>query len=394
MASSNTTFPRPQNIIASIALVTSSVFYVSYRNHDRRTLFQEEVFTARGAIDSLLSTSTNINNASSTKTNKTEGSLATQHLYNLTKHGVTVVKDTLSPSQLVHWNKRTEAVFDNDDSVQNNIVWNCGRAYYSISKRSAGSQGNIHTCQNSVYYSDMARIGCSSEGDDDDYDNKDSSARNNSWLKSFWRRRSGSNNNSSRENDVASSQPTTISLQDIVRAYFQKHGIARYELTDVQFLNAYPKSTNQIWHRDNKFRGLTAIVALADVRANGPTELILGSHASNFSVWTKYWNVFQRCFQTTTNMSNQGTKNGNDSILLGCIDAGDTILYDARVFHRGRGHNSENDRKVLVLRWDATTTPPPGMGMIVTMTNKYVGCCMYGIIFALEKISKKSSGGK
>ena len=48
---------------------------------------------------------------------------------------------------------------------------------------------------------------------------------------------------------------------------------------------------------------------------------IVGSHESKFSLW----NVIKQ--RDTL----------SDKPLLGCIDAGDTILYDARIFHRGRG---------------------------------------------------------
>jgi hypothetical protein len=95
--------------------------------------------------------------------------------------------------------------------------------------------------------------------------------------------------------------------------------------------------------------------------------------------------------------------NGDDSFseltLLGCIDAGDAILYDARIFHRGRGNTSLEavgnvDRPVLVLRWDASNTPPPGAGLIGTSVNRHVGSMMYAILFALQKIATSSDAKK
>ena len=360
-----TNIPRARNVIATTAVVVSSCFYISYKNHDQRVLTDDDVSNALCALSTVTPTTSSI---------QQQQSLAAQHIHNLTKYGVTIVEDTLSSSQLETWNTRTNNEFDNGD----NIEWNSGRAYYSVSKR----LGSIS--KKSVYYSDMARIGCNNRCDatDDgggnhihDTINNDNHDTASSWLGGLWRRRRRRKRSSKGSTEVdtntTTTEPTNISLQDVVQTYFKQNGIANYELTDVQFLNAYPHSTNQIWHRDNKFRGLTAIVALKDVRQNGPTELIVGSHEAKFSLW----NVIKQ--RDTL----------SDKPLLGCIDAGDTILYDARIFHRGRGNNVVEDRPVLVLRWDCTRTPPPGMGMIVTMCNTYVGCWLYAALFALQQIS-------
>ena len=154
-------------------------------------------------------------------------------------------------------------------------------------------------------------------------------------------------------------------LQSLVGSYFEQYSIQRYQLTQIQFLLAKPGSQHQIWHRDNIAPGLTLLIALKDVTGNGPTELILGSHLDGYKIF-----------------------NGKNEIVLGCLGAGDAILYDARVIHRGRGFEKtiENakdgveemlreyeDRPVLILRWDSTLTPPPGAGIIVTNIVDYVG---------------------
>jgi hypothetical protein len=85
--------------------------------------------------------------------------------------------------------------------------------------------------------------------------------------------------------------------------------------------------------------------------------------------------------------------------LLACIDAGDAVLYDARIFHRGRGNNCvsqdseerERDRPVLVLRWDAARTPPPGAGLILTTANIYWGKVLYAGLYLLEKLQPSDS---
>jgi hypothetical protein len=146
--------------------------------------------------------------------------------------------------------------------------------------------------------------------------------------------------------------------------------------------------------------GLTAIVALQDIRTNGPTELILGSHQEDYSIWKQCWNCMQRYLpvnlkQSDDNDHDNGVNEENSLLvmpLLGCIDAGDAMIYDARIFHRGRGYpKSEEegknvDRPVMVLRWDASNTPPPGAGLIVTSANEYLGSIMYALLFAVQKI--------
>lgn len=148
---------------------------------------------------------------------------------------------------------------------------------------------------------------------------------------------------------LASSLPE---LRSIVELYFQGYSIERYQLTQTQFLLAKPGSEHQIWHRDNVAPGLTLLVALDDIKSNGPTELLLGSHSNKHN-----------------GMS------GDDEVLLGCLHAGDAILYDARVIHRGRGYDNESDadRPVLILRWDALSTPPPGAGLFQTNYVNFLG---------------------
>jgi len=343
---------RARNIIASAAAAT---LYVAYRGHDQRVISHDDEIISN-TLCSITPTPSSIHK-----------SLSDQHIHNLIKYGATVVKDTLSHSQLDTWRANTKAQFDSGE----NIEFNQGRAYYSVSKR----LGSIS--KKSKYYSDMARIGCSSNSCDiDDSSSEDTSNNNISWFRGLWRKRNSSSILEGDATTTTKTQHTSISLQDIVRAYFKENGITHYELTDVQFLNAYPHSTNQIWHRDNKFKGLTAIIALQDIRQNGPTELVVGSHATTFSLWN-------------------AIKQRESSLLLGCINAGDTLLYDARIFHRGRGNNmKKEDRPVLVLRWDNAKTPPPGMGMIVTMTNTYIGCWYYAVLSALQKISPVVSNDK
>ena len=413
MMRSSISLPKARTVMATTVLAASSYSFVVYRAHDARAISTEEVSCSRGAIayyitpsaltSRTISPTTTVGAVAITPQTDT---LASQHLQNLTNYGTTVIASTLSPPQLVEWNRITKKQFD-DGGGNSNIVWQSGRAHCHISK-------------NSIHYNKMTRVGCNTCDDvSSSVEDKHSSWR---WGDLWRRRRRPRKNHTMSRNDEAiddesllasPSPPPPIYLHDIVQAYFQQHGIQRYMLTDIQFLNAYPQSTNQIWHRDNTRRGLTAIVSLCNIRDNGPTELILGSHQSNFSVWSEWRKVIQKYL--IGNASIKERCDDNDIkfveseqpplVLLGCIDAGDALLYDARIFHRGRGYenaksldgeegttNGKNDvdvlvdRPVLVLRWDAANTPPPGAGIIVTSVNAYVGSMMYASLSLLGKI--------
>ncbi|KAL7548028.1 hypothetical protein ACHAWF_011364 [Thalassiosira exigua] len=361
---------KPSHVIAITATISSSGCYIAYRRHNQRVLSDNEVDHARNIL-------AQITPSPSSSLPQTKDSLTAQHFSNLDDYGVTVVKDTLNRKELVKWNRRAKDAF-----CAEGVVWNSGRAHCCISKQSA-------------HHSDFARVGlpceCDVSGD------RNTSERTNSSRLGFLRRKRINENESHATPPSQSPPPTTQpSLQDVVKNYFSHHGIKRYELTDLQYLNAAPQSTHQIWHRDNKFRGLTAIVALQNVRGNGPTELILKSHKDNFTLWPRMWNAILPTHQNNTDSI-------SDQPLLGCIDAGDAILYDARIFHRGRGNNidnalnlnldeeSTNDRPVLVLRWDAANTPPPGAGIIVTTANIYAGSMSYAMLFALRYISGQNA---
>jgi ectoine hydroxylase-related dioxygenase (phytanoyl-CoA dioxygenase family) len=98
------------------------------------------------------------------------------------------------------------------------------------------------------------------------------------------------------------------------------------KLSQCQLLLALPGSTNQIWHRDNTEKGVTALIALTDIR-QGPTELLVGTNKDG------------------------GVVIGGAESMLATIQAGDALIYDARTIHRGKGFESGPNRPTLVLRW-------------------------------------------
>jgi Phytanoyl-CoA dioxygenase (PhyH) len=204
-------------------------------------------------------------------------------------------------------------------------------------------------------------------------------------------------------------------LTRLVRNFFTNTvRVQHYSLTQVQLLNALPAGgsissistpQHQIWHRDNTAPGLTAIVALTSITgSNGPTEIIIASHQQ-----PSIWSAIVRAI-TIGGTSGESGENENDTVVtdddpatpvthhvLACLDqAGDAILYDSRCLHRGRANDDDCDsaavcidRPVLVLRWDADLTPPPGGGMIPTAMARYGGFVLSLLLYGKAYWKKK-----
>jgi len=92
-----------------------------------------------------------------------------------------------------------------------------------------------------------------------------------------------------------------LELQSIVELYFRRNSISRYRMTQIQFLLAKPGSEHQIWHRDNVAPGLTLLVALDDVKSNGPTgrrsycSEVTRMNMMHFVTMMKYyWDAFEQ----------------------------------------------------------------------------------------------------
>ncbi|PHJ16170.1 phytanoyl- dioxygenase superfamily protein, partial [Cystoisospora suis] len=113
-------------------------------------------------------------------------------------------------------------------------------------------------------------------------------------------------------------------------------------VSDLQTVDADPLADIQPWHRDNSSRSLTVLIPLYDVQeANGPTELILKSHLlypshrhSHLSPkmkgsggWRCRWEMWREFF-----FSFFAETEGS---IRPCLKAGDILIYDSRVIHRG-----------------------------------------------------------
>jgi len=296
MTSITRTLPIISKASPYLALLTSGYLYNQY---DKREINSKELQKAHDALKHLdtlaLSPST-------------KQSILQSHLTNIQSSGVTVIRSVLTRNEAKQW----------DDTIQHQISKNDGTCV------KPGAKGRIH-CQlqnQQGYNEDINRL-----------------------------------YNSIIQLSNKSIHASKITLNDIAQEYFRQHNIQKYELTQLQLLNAMPNSTHQIWHRDNINPGLTILIALRDVGVNGPTELILRSHdGMDLMV------------------------NDMPRILLASIHACDAVCYDSRVLHRGRGYGNSSDsdvvfgdRPVLVLRWDAIDTPAPGTRLIGTQWNNLEG---------------------
>lgn len=326
--------------------------YTLHKQHDQREISKEEVLRSRDQLSRLSTTADtssrrkriNSTSTSGTTTNPDATSLQHQrrhHLKNIIHNGgVTVLPNLLQAEDLKTWNHHLYAAcsMHQDDSDNHKSKFKPNRI--------VSNRGRLHSHQEST-----------------------KSHYNSHFLK------------------LIASMPQ---VQSIVRSYFKHYSIeqGRYHLTQVEFILAKPGSEHQIWHQDNVNPGLTLLIALKDVGGNGPTELLRDATLNG-----------DNCNGVIDNV-NDATLEGDDEegVILACLTAGDAILCDARVLHRGRGfgevgdedkkdHTTANapanttsatidihrDRPVLVLRWDALSTPPPGAASIVTNFNGWLG---------------------
>ena len=157
--------------------------------------------------------------------------------------------------------------------------------------------------------------------------------------------------------DVAVFEEIERPLLPLVRAFFdvaegqplRDGGIIRSEL---QLLTAVPQSAPQMWHSDNRSRGLTLLVPLIDFTLdNGATQLLPCSH--------------RRDGRRELDALRHGP-------MVACAPRGSVVAYDARVYHRGLGNGTGTPRPALVLRYDRRETPPPGCGPLGTAFHAIV----------------------
>ena len=121
-------------------------------------------------------------------------------------------------------------------------------------------------------------------------------------------------------------------------------------LSRAQILNAVPGSVSQTWHSDNRSRGLSIIIPLVEfTKDNGPTQLILGSHAGAWST-----------------VAREGAQ-------VVVAPVGSIAAYDSRTYHRGLGNDTDQGRPALIFCYDRIASPPPGYtGVFGSIAHAYL----------------------
>ncbi|GMI35969.1 hypothetical protein TeGR_g1520 [Tetraparma gracilis] len=139
--------------------------------------------------------------------------------------------------------------------------------------------------------------------------------------------------------------------------------------TQLQLLRSEPSPSSraQRFHQDNTRRGLTFLVPLVDVPLRrGPTELLLGSHeltcASRGSAA-----ALRELPGSLPRVARASDRRAPP------LRAGDVLVYDCRVLHRGLANRDKVARPVLVLRFDEEGWGPPGHGVLSTLVFAGLG---------------------
>ena len=283
---------------AALLVGASSAALVRWRVHDQRELSSVELESARQRHETV----------------------------ELERDGVMVLRNAITPSEVARW--RAVVLTATAPGAPDVSMSSTGRSHVVLRRRSSSSSGSGHDGESAQLRVDLMRLIASSP-------------QLGATAAAYFAK-------SSSDDD------------DQTPARIVKRRASRVVISQLQLLDAAPHSMHQIWHRDNAKRGLTAIIALDAVGANGPTELLLGSHTSAVDAALR-----------------------SEPPLLGAlVHAGDALVYDARVLHRGRGFGTGARRPVLVCRWDEVSSPAPGVGALGTLAQRAIGASLSFILAA------------
>jgi len=168
----------------------------------------------------------------------------------------------------------------------------------------------------------------------------------------------------------------------LVHSYFRKAvaGGSRVFLSEAQLIVADPLAEVQTWHLDaTGGPGLSIFVPLTHVaRDRGPQELLPGTHhlhATGLGLRQR----LRRCLAALT------ATHGAVPLATDCSTwfAGDALVLDSRLLHRGLGNDSLGaPMQVVVLRYDLAESPPPGCGRRWLRTMTTIG----GVLDAVFKL--------
>mmetsp|Transcript_177376 Transcript_177376/g.568770 ORF Transcript_177376/g.568770 Transcript_177376/m.568770 type:complete len:451 (+) Transcript_177376:349-1701(+) len=156
----------------------------------------------------------------------------------------------------------------------------------------------------------------------------------------------------------------------------------RLFFSECQVLATDPGAVPQIWHRDNLCPGLTILMPLTDVDDEvGPTQVLPGTHRLVSTGRGRSW---------TEALAALGRSAG--AVAVAPATAGDVVLYDARLLHRGLGNSSYGRcRVVIAIRLDYCDTPPPGETLWMTQVSRIGGSLLHslGSLYSLLPVPQR-----
>ena len=120
------------------------------------------------------------------------------------------------------------------------------------------------------------------------------------------------------------------------------------------------------WHADNSSCGLTVILALGDISpAHGPTQLWPHAHSGQI-VRALQHGPIPAIAGSDVHADYRAHEALKERPIL---RAGDALVFDARMLHRGLSNYSDEPRPVVVWQFTDVATPPPGQGVLASMTK-------------------------
>jgi len=139
-------------------------------------------------------------------------------------------------------------------------------------------------------------------------------------------------------------------------------------ISEVQMLVTEPCAPDQFWHTDNISPGLTLYVPLTDVPEDlGPMHFLPGSHhlLTDDSLVTRVRRFF-------------GSFLSSNGIVVGKLAAGDALIHNASIIHRG-SLNRKYDRSCVALVFRYDFERPPGVGLFTTQFVSTLGTALAGV---------------
>jgi len=150
-------------------------------------------------------------------------------------------------------------------------------------------------------------------------------------------------------------------------------------VSEVQLLVTDPCAVDQFWHVDNTAPGLTLFVPITEVPEDlGPTLFLPGTHhiLANSSGGRSRFGALASSFFAS------------EGVVVGSMGAGDALLYDSRIVHRGAANRKyDRTRVALVFRYDFER--PPGVGVLGTQLVSWTG----NILAQLQRLYTALPGG-